>query len=279
VIAVLGGLGAAAAWAGATLCSSRSARLIGAPSVLAWVMIVGLVTVLGPTVAQGRPPGLNSGAWPWLAVSGAGNVAGLLLSYGALRAGKVGIVAPITSTEGAIAAVIAVALGEHLGASSAAVLCLVVAGVVLTARTREETTGDPRRSATLAGLGALCFGASIYATGRVSESLPIVWALLPARVIGVVAVALPLALSGSLRLTRRALPLVLAGGLCEVLGFASYAVGARHGIAVSAVLASQFAAVAVVAAYLLFAERLDRLQIAGVAAIAAGIAALSALQA
>ena len=279
MLAVLGGLGAAVAWAGATLCSSRSARLIGAPSVLAWVMIVGLVAVLGPAVGQGRPNGLDGSAWGWLTVSGAGNVAGLLLSYGALRVGKVGIVAPITSTEGAIAAVIAVALGEHLGLPSAAMLSLVVAGVVLTARTREETAGAPRRSAALATLGALCFGASIYATGRVSESLPIVWALLPARVIGVVAVALPLALGGGLRLTRRALPLVLAGGVCEVLGFASYAVGARHGIAVSAVLASQFAAVAVVAAYLLFAERLDRLQIAGVAAIAAGVAALSALQA
>lgn len=279
MIAVLGGLGAAAAWAGATLCSSRSARLIGPPSVLAWVMIVGLLAVAGPAAAQGRPGGLDGGAWGWLALSGTGNVAGLLLSYGALRVGKVGIVAPITSTEGAIAAVIAVALGEHLGAASAAMLCVVAAGVVLTARTRDTATGDPRRSAALATLGALCFGASIYATGRVSESLPIVWALLPARVIGVVAVAVPLALSSGLRLTRRAVPFVLAGGLCEVLGFASYAVGARHGIAVSAVLASQFAALAVVAAYLLFAERLDRLQIAGVAAIAAGVAALSALQA
>ena len=246
---------------------------------LAWVMIVGLVAVLGPAVAQGRPSGLDGAAWGWLAVSGAGNVVGLLLSYGALRVGKVGIVAPITSTEGAIAAVIAVALGEHLGALAAAMLCLVVAGVVLTARTHEEATGDPKRSAALAALGALCFGASIYATGRVSESLPIVWALLPARVIGVAAVALPLALSGGLRLTRRALLLVLAGGIFEVLGFASYAVGARHGIAVSAVLSSQFAAVAVVAAYVLFAERLDRLQVAGVVTIAAGVAALSALQA
>jgi drug/metabolite transporter (DMT)-like permease len=280
VIAVLGGLGAAFAWAGATLCSSRSARLIGAPSVLAWVMIVGLLAIVVPTVARGHPHGLDGAAWVWLAVSGPGNVAGLLLSYAALRVGKVGIVAPITSTEGAIAAVIAVAAGEHLGALSALTLVVIAAGVVVTARSQERGTGgDPRRCATLAVLGALCFGASIYATGRVSESLPIVWAVLPARVIGVVAVALPLAVAGRLRLTRRALPLVVAGGLCEVAGFASYAVGARHGIAVSAVLASQFAAVAVVAAYLLFAERLDRVQVAGVTAIAAGVAVLTAVQA
>ena len=39
---------------------------------------------------------------------------GLLLMYRALRIGKVGVVAPIASTEGAIAAVFSVALGEQL---------------------------------------------------------------------------------------------------------------------------------------------------------------------
>ena len=39
--AILGGVGAAFCWAGATLCSSRSSREIGASSVLAWVMLVG----------------------------------------------------------------------------------------------------------------------------------------------------------------------------------------------------------------------------------------------
>jgi drug/metabolite transporter (DMT)-like permease len=80
-------------------------------------------------------------------------------------------------------------------------------------------------------------------------------------------------------MTRRAAPLVVAAGLCEVLGFVSFTLGARHGIAVAAVLASQFAAIAAVAAYVLFGERLARVQIAGVAAIVAGVAVLSALQA
>jgi hypothetical protein len=82
-----------------------------------------------------------------------------------------------------------------------------------------------------------------------------------------------------LRITRAALPLVVASGLAELGGFTAYAVGARHGIAVAAVLASQFAALAVIAAFLLFAERLTRTQVAGVVAIAIGVAALSALRA
>lgn len=119
----------------------------------------------------------------------------------------------------------------------------------------------------------------LYATARVSEALPLVWALVPARVVGVVAVALPLVASRRLRITGAAVPLVIVSGLCEVAGFASYAIGARHGIAVAAVLASQFAAVAAVAAFLLFHERLTRLQLAGVTAIALGVAIVSALQA
>lgn len=39
-------------------------------------------------------------------------------------------------------------------------------------------------------------------------------------------------------MTRPAVPLVVVAGLCEVLGFAAFAAGSRHGVAVAAVLAS-----------------------------------------
>ena len=89
----------------------------------------------------------------------------------------------------------------------------------------------------------------------------------------------PLALSGRLRLTRKAVPFVVASGLAEVVGFVSYALGARHGIAIAAVLASQFAALAAVGAAVLFKERLTRAGVAGVVVIAVGVAVVSALQA
>ena len=71
----------------------------------------------------------------------------------------------------------------------------------------------------------------------------------------------------------------MASGIAEVVGFASFAVGARHGVAVAAVLASQFAAIAAVAAYVLFQERLERIQIVGVTTIVVGVAVLTWLQA
>ena len=64
-----------------------------------------------------------------------------------------------------------------------------------------------------------------------------------------------------------------------MIGFVSFVLGARHGIAIAAVLGSQFAALAAIAAFLFFGERLRRVQIVGVCAIAIGVAVLTILRA
>ena len=283
MIAILGGLGAATVFAATTLCSSRSTRMIGAGPVLGWVMIVGTLVVVPLAAAQGVPGGLDRESLGWLAIAGFGNVVGLLLAYSALRLGKVGIVAPIVSTEGAIAAVISVIAGEDLGGAVGATLGVIALGILLAASTQEAQETSAQAADWVVALYALgaavSFGFSLYATARVSASLSIVWALVPARIVGVAVVALPLALMGRLLLTRPALPLVLASGFAEVAGFALFAVGSRHGIAVSAVLSSQFGAIAGGAAYILFRERLARVQLVGVVLIVAGVSVLSALQA
>jgi drug/metabolite transporter (DMT)-like permease len=250
--------------------------MLGPQSVLAWVMLVGFAVTAPLTVLNGIPDGLGVRQLLWILVSGAGNVAGLLFIYEALRVGKVSIVAPISSTEGAIAAVLAVVTGESLGVSAGLMLCVIAIGVVLASITPGGGSGDPLRASLLAAGAAMCFGASLFATARIGDALPLIWALIPARAIGVVVVALPLVASRTLKLTRPAVPLVVVSGLCEVAGFASYTIGARHGIAISAVLASQFAAFAAVAAFFLFRERLTRPQVLGIAAIAVGVAVLSA---
>jgi drug/metabolite transporter (DMT)-like permease len=278
VIAVLGGLGAALCWGTGTLSAARAARLIGAPRVLAWVMLVGLVATGPLALASGIPAALNGERLVWFAASGVANVCGLLLAYDAMRIGKVSIVAPISSTEGAIAAVIAVVAGESLRVSSALVLGAIALGVVLAARTRSDSAAHPPRATLLAFGAALVFGLGLYSTGRISTSLPIVWAMLAPRLFGVAVLTVPLLVRGRLPIPVRALPLVIFSGLCEVGGFASYAAGARHSIAIAAVLASQFAAIAAVAAFVLFRERLTRVQVGGVVIVAVGVALLSALQ-
>jgi drug/metabolite transporter (DMT)-like permease len=252
--------------------------MIGSASVVAWMMLIGLVVVL-PVVPVSGASGLGWSKAPWLLLSGFGNVVGMLLVYAALRVERVGLVAPITSTEGGIAALIAAAAGETIGGGTGAALAAVAVGVVLAGIVRESDLHPHSRRGVLLSLTAAClFGAGLYATARVGRELPLIWAVLPARAVGVAVVAVPLVLGSRLRLTRQALPLVLCSGLAEVGGFASYAVGARHGIAVAAVLTAQFAALAAVGGYLLFGERLNRVQVAGVAIIVAGVAALTALQ-
>jgi drug/metabolite transporter (DMT)-like permease len=191
----------------------------------------------------------------------------------------VGVVAPITSTEGAVAAVISVVAGETLAPGTGATLAAITAGVTLAAISPAE--GETRRSelgaVLFAACAALSFGFGLYATGRVGEDLGIAWAVLPPRVVGVAAIAVPLGLSGRWRMRRSALPYAVAGGLCEVLGFGSFAAGARHGLAVSAVLASQFAAIAAVVGFFALRERLAPVQVVGVVTIVVGVAVLTGI--
>ena len=300
MIAILGGLGAAVAWAISTLCSSRSSRLIDPPSVVAWMMVVGLVITLPLAALSGVPAHLGSSSAVWLAISGIGNVGGLVLVYRALRVGQVAIVAPLVSTEGAVAAVIAVIAGESVAPGVALTLIAILAGVWLASV--EETPGfddelEPSRALArgaqpgpsraphpyyailFAIAGALTFGVSLYATGRAGTEFPVSWVVLSARAIGTVALAIPLAISRRLEMTRQAAPLVVTSGVCEVIGFYSYTTGARHGIAVAAVLSSQFGGLAAVAAYFVFGERLSRKRTIGVCTMLAGVAVLSALRA
>jgi uncharacterized membrane protein len=218
----------------------------------------------------------------WIVLAGAGNVAGLLLAYEAMRRGKVSIVAPISSTEGAIAALLAVATGEALGVSSAILLALIVGGVVLASLASADDEGGgahPVGASLLAAAAACTFGVGLFATARVSNALPLVWAVIPPRGVGVAAVALPLLLARRVRIEAAAVPLVLTSGVCEVAGFAAFSLGARHSVAVSAVLASQFAAFAALAALVLFREQLRVAQVLGITMIAICVAVLSAIRA
>src|SRR5664280_2714881 len=153
-------------------------------------MIIGLVVTAPAAAIEGVPKNLHGSVLAWLVLSGVCNVGGLLFAYEALRIGKIGLASPIISTEGAVAAIIAVIAGA---AGSAG----------------EEAPGHHDLKAALcAGTAALTFGLGLYSTGRVSKEVPLVWAVLPPRVIGVVVVAIPLIVSRRLGLTRRAALLV-----------------------------------------------------------------------
>jgi drug/metabolite transporter (DMT)-like permease len=293
LLAVLCGLGAAVCWTVSALCASSASQAIGADATLGWVMLIGLVIVIPPTAVLTSPSRLSPAALGLLAAAGATNVAGLLVEYVAFRRGKVGLVTAIASTEGMVAAVISAVAGARLNLTTGLLLGLVTLGVALSAaspdagapargdRSGAETSGAfPHRRrvpwGVLAVSTALLFGVCLYTTGRAGEQVPVLWTLVPARLFGSVLVAAPLATRRRLRLTRRTLPLVAAAGAAEVMGVLSYVIGARHDLAVAAVLSAQFAALTTVAAYFIHGQRLSRAQLAGLAGVAAGVTLVAA---
>ena len=283
MLAILGGGGAALAWGVGLVCSAQSTRRIGSAVTLAWVMTIGLALIAVP-LAISRTPSLDVGVSLWLVAGGVGEFTGMLLTYLALRHGKVGVVGPIVSAEGAIAAVVAILAGESLAAGQGLALAAVATGVVLIARTRSGDREHRRarsidgRTPILLAIGAaVSFGIALYGIGRAGAHVPLVWAVLPPRLIGVLALALPLAARGSLRITRETAPYAAAAGACDVLGFYAYAWGARHELAITAVLATLGGAVAAAVSRVVFDERLSPTQIAGAAAIVTGVATLTAM--
>jgi drug/metabolite transporter (DMT)-like permease len=300
MLAILGGFGAALCWATSSMASARSSRMIGSWATLGWVMLLGAAMALPAMVVWGGGADLTPTALELLAISAVGNIVGLLLAYTAFQGGKVAVIAPILSTEGAMAAVIAIVFGEQVGIASAGVLTLIAMGVVLasaggpgeiaaaepgglavapTPPPAGAGPGQPDRRSTLLALGAvLFFGMNLYASARIGATLPLVWSILPARLAGFLFVALPLLATGRLRISRPALPFVVVVAFAEVIGTLVYAFGARDGIAVAAVTSSQFGAIAAVVSVVAFHERLRRSQVIGVVVIAAGVAVLAALQ-
>ncbi len=317
VIAILGGLGAATVWAASTLASSRSSRMLGSRVVLGWVMIVGTGVGLPFGLVVGVPADVSTQSIALLLLAGLCYAGGLYSAYSALTVGKVSIVAPIVATEGAVAAIIAVALGDALGASAAILLSIIVAGVVLSSiepatpavmagdveifpdaleGPAPEIDGAPaaaapakvvapppatadrtREAIAWSIASAAIFGVGLVATGKAAVEVSPIWVAIVVRLIGLIIVTLPLLLQRRLVLTRAALPLILIAGIGEIIGSTLSAWGSSINIAITAVLGSQFAAIAAVFAFLLFGERLSRTQLLGVILIVAGVSALAAV--
>jgi drug/metabolite transporter (DMT)-like permease len=290
MLAIIAGVLTSLAFASSTLTSARASRLAGPTPVVAGVMLVGLI-IVSPIALLASPvpadPAITPMTFVFSALGGAANITGLLLIYAGLRIGTIGVVSTIASTEGAIAAVVSVVAGQALAAGAGLVLALIAFGVVLAATDRGEALeGDVRipraqalRSAGFAAAAATIFGLGLFATGEASVLLPPAWVIFPGRIIGVVALTVPLWLTGRLRVPRAAVPLVVMTGITEVVGFSLYAIGARSDIALTAVLSSMFAPMAAVAAFILFRERLARIQIIGIAIVVVGVATLGWLSA
>jgi drug/metabolite transporter (DMT)-like permease len=278
VIAILGGLGAALAWALATLAGARAARVIGPWSTTALVVFVGLL-VAGPLLLLDpptAPPATEDLAW--LAVAGLGYAVGIVFNYSALAGGKVAVTAPIVSTEGSVAAALAVLTGEAASPLLLLMLATIGVGVFVVSMQpgggADVLAGGDARFVVFAVLAALIFGLGLYGAGRASDAVPPGLVAIAGRVAGVALFTLPLALTRRLRYERSVLPYLLVAGVAEVVGMYLFAWGAAASIAISSVLASLFAVLAALLAHAL-GERISSRQWVGVAAVTVGVTVIT----
>jgi drug/metabolite transporter (DMT)-like permease len=278
---VVAGLISALAWGLATVAAARASRSIGSWSTTGWVVLIGLLATL-PLLALDRPAAaVGPPDLGWLVAGGVGYVVGMVLNYAALTGGKIAVTAPIVSTEGAIAASLAVLAGEPATPLLLAMLAMIAAGIFVVSMQPgggiDALRGDGVRYVGLAIAAALVFGLGLYASGRASEAVPPSWVVAAGRVAGVALLTVPLALTSRLQAPGRTLPLLVFAGTAEVAGVYTFAWGAQASIAVTAVLSSQLAVVAALVAHVL-GERISLRQWAGVAAVTAGVVVIAALR-
>jgi drug/metabolite transporter (DMT)-like permease len=278
MIAVVGGLGAAVAWALATLAAARASRVLGPWSTTALVVFIGLIATLPLVALEAPSEPIAREDLMWLTVAGLGYTIGMIFNYTALTGGKVPVTAPIVSTEGSIAAALAVLSGEAASPLLGVMLVLIAVGVFVVAMQpgggADTLIGSDRRYVAYAVLAAVIFGIGLYGSGRASAGVPPSVVVLAGRVAGVALITIPMVLTRRLRYDRTVLPFLIFAGVAEVAGVYLFAFGAAESIAVTSVLSSQFAVIAALIAHVL-GERISSRQWAGVAAVTVGVVVIT----
>jgi uncharacterized membrane protein len=147
----------------------RAARQprIGELSTFAWASLIGFGIAVVPAVIAILSSTPSQRTLVMLALGGVFNVAGLVARFSALRRGPVSLVVPISSTEGAIAAMLAAATGSHLPPGGWAALAILLSGVLITAVSQwsTESSGAQLKPIGLAVIAALCFGTGLFLPG------------------------------------------------------------------------------------------------------------------
>jgi drug/metabolite transporter (DMT)-like permease len=279
MIAVIAGLTAAVAWAAAGLCASRTSRALGAWTAVAWITVFGLLGLLPLLVVAGRP-GYGTSQLAWFFIAGFGSVLGLAAMYHSMESLPVGVAVGVAAGEGAIAALIGIALGASASPLVLIGTVIVSAGVASLAladeRVAERTNPARPRGYGWALFASLLFGIALYATNRLATDGPLAWSVAAPRIVGPLAIAVPRLAVGAMRLTRKALPFAVAAGLTEVGGYLAVAAGSRHSLVVTDVLSSQFPVFTAVGATVFLDERLATAQRRAIVIVAVGGALVAA---
>lgn len=232
--------------------------------------------------------GPTASALAWGGASGVAGATGVLFLYKGLAAGRMSVVAPITSVEAAVAPVVwGLATGERppvvalVGVVVALVAVVLVAGVEPGGVAGEEGDAAPRGrlapgvpEALAAGLA---FGAFFILLDGAGDETGL-WPLVGGRTASLTILTI-LVLARRERVAAASgtrLPIVAAGVL-DVAANLLYLLATREGLlSIVAVLTSLYPASTILLARIVLGERMGRLQVAGLGLAAAGVVMMTA---
>jgi drug/metabolite transporter (DMT)-like permease len=279
MIAVLGGLGSAVCWTVTGLFAQRASRRIGELSTFAWASMIGFCIVVIPELIAIHSSTSRAGTFVDLALSGVFNVVGLVAQFSALRRGRVSVVVPISSTEGAIAAMLAATTGSRLPPAGWVALAILIAGVLITVSSQwsAENSNTQLKPVGLAAIAAVCFGTGLFFQGLGGQHAPIAVAVAPPSMMGTLLVALPMVSWRRLASPRGSSGWLVGVAVAEILGFVSYILGARQSVPIAAVLSAQYATLSVLVGVTALRERMAPAQVIGLVLTIGGVTILSLL--
>jgi drug/metabolite transporter (DMT)-like permease len=250
---------------------------------LAWVNLVAMVIVVTAALLfDGIPRDVPGTEVAWVAIYGLAIVGALAAAFKSMTLGPVGLVSPVISTEGAFATLLGLALGETVGGITGLALGVIVIGIVLSAIDTDPLGGGMlaatavnRKALSIGLASAVLFAITLVAASR-TDTLGVLWTIAIGRIVGVLFISVPVLVRERFRRPVGAWRMLGINCAGDLAGFSLFILATEDGVAVPAVLASQYATLTALFGYFVFHERLKSWQWAGVALTIAGTAIVGA---
>ena len=273
-MAVVLALTSAAVYGAADFLGGLASRKTSVFGVVALSQVVGLAALLALLPWLGGP--VDGTDLAWGVAAGVAGASGLVLFFRTLARGVMSVIAPVTAvTSAAVPVLVGLLGGNRIGLWAAAGIALALAAVVLVSAEGGMSALRAARPASLAPALAAgtAFGFFFVLLDRTSEEAGVT-PLVAARMASVaLVVVLVLATRQSLRVTRRALPLVALSGVGDMTANALFLLATQQEgqLAITGVLASLYPVSTVMLAQVLLRERLAGAQVAGLGTAVAAI--------
>jgi drug/metabolite transporter (DMT)-like permease len=229
---------------------------------------IGVAAVALSTELSGRAIALG-------AAGGVFSAGGVLSYYRALSIGTMSIVSPLAACGAVVTVAVSLAEGERPSPMSLTGAVIALSGAVLASFEEHGRGGASREAVLLAVLTAFMFGMQLYFLGRASDEGGPISAILGARAVSAVVLALlVLWVWRRIDLSRPALAAgIVVTGVLVATANALYGLAAERGlVSIASVLASLYPITTVILAYLALHERLNRTQLVGVVVALTGVA-------